>query len=59
MLSTDAAMNTPELIEWKRKYALRYAMQKWVTENDCDVLDMCVPRAICRARALRPFLIIW
>ena len=42
MLSTDAAMNTPEWIGWKRKYALRYAMQKWVTENDCDVLDMCV-----------------
>jgi hypothetical protein len=42
MLSTDAAMNTPEWIEWKRKHALRSAMQKWVTENDCDVLDMCV-----------------
>jgi hypothetical protein len=42
MLWTYAAMNTPKWIEWKRKYALRYAMKKWVTENDCDVLDMCM-----------------
>jgi hypothetical protein len=28
MLLTDTSMNTPEWIDWKRKHALRYAMQK-------------------------------
>jgi hypothetical protein len=42
VLSTDAAMNTPEWIEWKRKHALRYAMQKWATDNHYEQVDMCV-----------------
>jgi hypothetical protein len=43
MLMTDAAVNnTFAWPEWRRKLALRYAMQAWVTENDCAVLDMCV-----------------
>jgi hypothetical protein len=42
MLLTDAAMNTPEWIEWKRKHSLRYAMQKWATDNRYEQMDMCV-----------------
>jgi hypothetical protein len=42
MLSTDAAMNTPEWIEWKRKHALRYAMRKWATDKHYEQMDICI-----------------
>jgi hypothetical protein len=41
IMNTLSAYEQKNLNDWRRAHAECERMRQWVTENDCDVLDMC------------------